>query len=347
MENNYENSETTFEIKEGQILDADQLKEMKYHYKTLKKAYKRENRKSAWPLVIIILLLVLGLGASISLLMQKMEREKSELKEESQIIPVTESSVSRGDLFTTYRGNGDVSAASTIDVYPDTPSGKVVSIEVELGDYVQKNQVLLWIDPSRPGQTYARSPVKAPVSGTVTQLSTSVGAMVSMQLPIATLGDLRNLEVIAHIPEKYVSNVRLGQETRISLISWDDEYLKGKISEISPVVDPASRTLRVKVELEDTDPRVKAGMFVRFSMVTETFDDVLILPSEAVVERFEDQFVYIIEGDHVIKREIRSGLSVNGLSRIDEGLEEGDVVVIKGNNLLEDGSQIKIVEEME
>lgn len=340
-------NETTFEIKEGQLLDGDQLKEMKYHYKVLKKAHKKANRKAAWPLTILIVLLLAAIGAAGFALMQKMEREQSEKKEEVQIIPVTRGEVSRGTLYTTYRGNGDVSAASSIDVYPDTPSGKVVSIAVELGDYVQKDQILLWIDPSRPGQTYARSPVKAPVSGTVTQLNTSVGAMVSMQLPIATLGDLRNLEVIAHIPEKYVSNVKLGQETRISLISWNDEYLTGKISEISPVVDPTSRTLRVKVDLQDTDSRVKAGMFVRFSMVTETFENVLILPSNAVVERFDDQFVYIIDGDKAVKRNILSGLSVNGLSRIDEGLEEGDVVVVKGNNLLEDGSLIKIVEEME
>jgi len=347
MDTNSNNSETTFEIKEGQLLNGDQLKEMKYHYKVLKKAHRKANRKSAWPLTLLIIFLLIAIGGAGYALNQKMAKEKSDSKEEVQVIPVTQSVVSRSTIYTTYKGNGDVTAASSIDVYPDTPSGKVVSITVELGDYVEKDQILLWIDPSRPGQTYARSPVKAPVSGTVTKLNTSVGAMVSMQLPIVTLGDLRNLEVVAHIPEKYVSNVSLGQETRISLISWDDEYLTGKISEISPVVDPTSRTLRVKVDLQETDSRVRAGMFVRFSMVTETFENVLTLPSSAVVERFDDQFVYVIDGDKVVKRNILSGLSVNGISRIDEGLEEGEVVVVKGNNLLEDGSLIKIVEEME
>jgi len=327
-------------------LNADTLKEMKYHYKAQKKAWKKANRKAAWPLRILLFLVVLAIGYTGYKLYEKQNSEDT-VESNQQVIPVTVTDVSRRTLVTTYKGNGDIVASSSIDVYPDTASGKVTRIDVELGDYVRKDQVLLLVDPSRPGQTYAQSPVKAPVSGTITSLTTSVGSMVSAQMPIATIGDLSNLEMVAHIPEKYVSNVSLGQETRISLISWEDEYITGRISEISPVVDPNSRTMQVKVNIAQKDSRIRAGMFVRFNMVTEEFPNVLTLPTEAVIERFDKQYVYLVDGDSAKRVEIVSGLSVDGFFRIDEGLNGDEQVVVKGNSLLEDGTQIKIIEETE
>lgn len=332
----------------GNPLNSDSLKNMKYHYKMSKKAWKKANRRAAWPLRIILTLMVLAIAFTGYKLYEK--QQGAEVVEENlQSIPVTITQVELTDMMTTYKGNGDVSPSSTVDVYPDTPSGKVTRINVELGDQVVKDQILMWIDPSRPGQTYAQSPVKAPVSGTITSLSPTVGAMVSAQMPLASIGDLSNLEVITHIPEKYVSSVSLGQEALISLIDWQDEYISGRITEISPVVDSTSRTLKVIISLNQRDVRVKAGMFVRVSMVTERFPQVPALPTEAIIERFDDQFVYVVSEDNsqVERRNIVSTLTIEGISRIEEGLEIGETVVVMGNNLLEDGSSINVIEDVE
>lgn len=329
----------------GVPLNADSMKEMKYHYKQTKKAWRKANRKSAWPLRIIIIVLILSIIGAGLMLMKKQKEDASMVQEDLQVVPVTATTPELRDMVSTYKGNGDVVASSTVDVYPDTSSGKVTRIDVELGDVVRKDQVLLYVDPSRPGQNYAPSPVKAPVGGTVTGLNVEVGSMISMQMPIATIGNLSRLQVVTHIPEKYVTNVKIGQETMVSLISWDGKFITGRISEISPVVDPVSRTMKVVINLPAGENRIKAGMFVRTDMVTERFPNVLTLPAQSVVERFDDQFVYVIDGDRVERRNIRSGLSVNGIARIDEGLESGELVVVKGTNLLEDGSAISIVED--
>ena len=80
---------------------------------------------------------------------------------------------------------GDVVASSSVDVMPDT-SGKISDIRVKVGDSVQRNQILARVDPSRPGMTYETSPIRAPVAGTITSLSVSVGSMVGPSMSIAT-----------------------------------------------------------------------------------------------------------------------------------------------------------------
>jgi membrane fusion protein (multidrug efflux system) len=328
-----------------QDVNHESLKEMKFHYKRLKKDLRKRTRRSAWPLRIIIALIILVMIFTGYKLIEKKKAEANMVQEDLQVIPVTLTTLQQMNLEQLYKGNGDIVASSTIDVYPDTATGKVTRIVTDLGDYVNKGQTILWIDPSRPGQTYAESPVKAPISGTITNMNASVGSQVSAQMPIATVGDLRNLQLETQIPEKYVSSVKLGQNIRISLVSWqEDRWFTGRIVEISPVVDPNSRTLKVTMNILSDDPTIKAGMFARISMVIETFENSMVLPSQAIVERFDEQFVYIIEDDKAIKRPIESSISLNGFSKIDQGVVADDRVVLMGNNLLEDGSSVKILE---
>jgi membrane fusion protein (multidrug efflux system) len=337
----------------NQAPDRETLQDLKEEYQRQRKAWKKANRRAGWPLYLLIGILAAAIAFSGFLLYQKTISGAAVAEEGSLVIPVTGIAVSRAAMVETYKGNGDVAAASSVDVYADTASGKVTDIVAEPGDMVARDDIIMWIDPSRPGQTYAQSPVRSPIAGTVTAVNASVGSLVSAQMPVATVGDLSNLEVVTYIPEKFVTSVRLGQQARISLISWEEgDFLSGRVSEVSPVVDPNSRTLKTVIALDSAAASrrgVRAGMFVKISMVTRTWENVLTLPGSAIIERFDDQFVYIIEEDEndlrVRRRDIVSDLRIDGVARIVSGLEEGDLVVLKGNNLVEDQSAVRIVSE--
>ena len=90
--------------------------------------------------------------------------------------------------------NGDVIPDSSVDLYADN-SGKLSRLYVELGDYVRKGQIIAEVDPSKPGMSYTANPVKAAISGTVTSLPMDIGATVSTQVPLATVGQLQHLQV--------------------------------------------------------------------------------------------------------------------------------------------------------
>ena len=86
---------------------------------------------------------------------------------------------------------GDVVAASSVDVMPDA-SGKISDIRVRVGDYVQRNEIIARVDPSRPGMTYETSPIRAPVAGTVTSMPVSVGSMVAPSMSIAKISSTKD-----------------------------------------------------------------------------------------------------------------------------------------------------------
>ena len=105
------------------------------------------------------------------------------------------------------------------------------------------------VDPSRPGLTYSLSPVKARVSGTITKLPLDIGDAVSPQVSVATIGDLSRLQVVAAIPERFISQIRTGMDARVSLEAWPGESLSLKVNQINPVVEPASRTMEIKMDI--------------------------------------------------------------------------------------------------
>ena len=117
---------------------------------------------------------------------------------------------------------GDVVAASSVDVMPDT-SGKIANIRVRVGDYVEKNQILAYVDPSRPGMTYESSPIRAPVAGTVTAFPVSVGSMVAPSVSIAKISNTKNLEINISVAERFVSRIAVGQPALLTFDSYPGE----------------------------------------------------------------------------------------------------------------------------
>ncbi|MBI9107489.1 MAG: efflux RND transporter periplasmic adaptor subunit [Spirochaetales bacterium] len=237
--------------------------------------------------------------------------------------------------------SGDVEAASSVDVYPNT-TGQLSQLIVETGTWVKKNQVLAKIDPSRPGMNYAESPVEAPISGTVTQINSDPGATVSPQMPLLTIGDISRLVITTQIPERFIYMVENGQTAWITSTAYPGVKYRAKVSSISPVVNPASRTLKIKLSLSEKAP-LKAGMFVGIDLITTTSRDSLTIPEKALLSRDDQSYVYRINNGHAEKVSVTSGIKNNGLVEITSGLSENDILAIEGVTLLSDGSKINII----
>ncbi|MDC7222434.1 MAG: efflux RND transporter periplasmic adaptor subunit [Spirochaetales bacterium] len=252
--------------------------------------------------------------------------------------------VIRQELSSYINLSGDVNAAGSVDVYPDVV-GKVVSLPVSLGDYVTKGTVLTTVDPSMPGMNYAASPVKAPISGTVTAVNVEMGQTVSQQFPVVTIGDLSQLEIITNIPERFIYQVELGQRGIISSSAAGGNSFDAKVSEIAPVVNQSSRTMETRLIMEG-DNQIKAGMFVTIKLITSTSANALTIPEEALIIRNDTQFVYLVAGEAVKKTPVETGKKSNGLVEILSGLDEGDEVVTEGKTLLSDGVKVRIVNNL-
>ena len=237
---------------------------------------------------------------------------------------------------------GDVVAASSVDVMPDT-SGKIANIRVRVGDYVDKNQILAYVDPSRPGMTYESSPIRAPVAGTVTAFPVSVGSMVAPSVSIAKISNTKNLEINISVAERFVSRIAVGQPALLTFDSYPGEVFTAKVAEVNPVLDTTSRSMGVKLVLDPPDNRIKIGMYCRVKLITESKAGVVAIPREAIVNRSGQESVFVVNGNTVENCPISVGITVDNMVEVVSGLAAGNEVVVSGQTLLDSGSKVNVI----
>lgn len=277
----------------------------------------------------------------------KGKSEKTAKEEETETIyAVNADIVQAGNLDDYLEFGGDVSSVSAVDVYPDA-AGKISRIRVSVGDLVKKDQIIAYVDPSRPGMNYSENPVKAPISGRVTSFPPTIGTMISQSYSIAKISDTDELQIKVNVAERFISRIRENQTAIVSFDAYPGVEFKARVFEVSPVLDTTSRTMLAKLKVEPADSRIKAGMYARVKLITDTIEGAVVIPNDAIVYRDGKPYVFTAKSESaessVNMVSVKEGLSVDNKTEIQEGLKEGDVIIVKGQSLLSDGSKVKIL----
>jgi len=241
--------------------------------------------------------------------------------------------------------NGDVLAAYQVSIYP-TVAGKITEKRFQVGDRVTQGAVVAMVDPSRPGEVYSHSQVVSTISGTVLQSAVNPGDTVSLNTAVMVVGDLSSLIVETYVPERFSISARRGLAAQVLLEALPGEVFSAVVDEVSPVLDPSSRTLRIKLRFTGrADARIKAGMFATVSLVTNTRQDVPVIPRAAMINTYGSWIVFTADERNIAQRkEITLGLESETLVQVLTGLNVGDRVVTAGQNFLTHGEPVRIVE---
>ncbi len=267
--------------------------------------------------------------------------------EEETVFAVNTTTAVKGQLFDYLEINGDIVAQSSVDVYADT-TGKLSKLNVKVGDYVSKNQIIAEVDPSKPGQTFAASPVKTPIGGTVTSIPGDIGAVISTAVPVATVSKVDSLEISTGIAERYISRITSGQQALIEVEAYPDVRFTAYVSEVSPVVDPITRTMAVTLAFNQQNRRIKAGMFAKVKIIVQEKKGTVKIPQECMVIREDSPVVFVVGDDQTVTaRTIVPGIQIDNKLEVLEGIKPGETVVIRGQTLLEDGAKIRVIDTIE
>ena len=254
-------------------------------------------------------------------------------------ITVSAKEMQKETIRSTVKLNGDVTSKTEVTAFPIT-SGKVVQLKKSLGDSVKKGEVIAYVDPSKPGATYAASPVSAPVGGTIIALNISTGDTVNSGTAIATVGSLTDLEIVTYVSEKYSAYLRKGLPAFVSLVSATDEFFPATVDTLSPVVDNQTRTIRIGLKLDEDDKRIKPGMFASIRLVIKQEDDTFVIPKKALKTYNDKDCVFIIEDNTAKRVFVTTGISNDSDIQITSGLNTGDIVITAGS--VTEGSPVKI-----
>lgn len=252
--------------------------------------------------------------------------------------------------------NGNIRAEKSMSVYP-VIQGKIASTPIHLGSSVKKGDVIVYVDPSVPGSKYVLNAVEAPISGTVISIPLKEGTRVNTDTAVAVIGDLSKLQVITYIPERYVSFLSKGLEAELVLEAYPDEKFSARVSEVSPVLDEATRTKEVILNFTSPDSRINAGMFANVKLYLKDYDDVFSVPTACIIEKAGKKYVYVIDAldfsgfkdkkndrtVHLVG--IKTGEEIENRTIIESSkLDSRMRVVVQGYESLQDGSFVNIAE---
>jgi len=165
--------------------------------------------------------------------------------------------------------------------------------------------------------------------------------------PAAVVVQIDRLKVLVDVPEKDVTDTRMGQKVSVVSANVNGSTAVGRNGEIIHVgyqADEMTRTYRAKVRINNSDGYLRPGMIVRVRFVRRIIDDALTVPLYAVIDRDGEKFVFVEEDNTAVKRQVRLGPILNGKVVIFGGIQTGEHLIIKGHQLISDGGLVNIVE---
>ncbi len=189
----------------------------------------------------------------------------------------------------------------------------------------------------------------SPIDGVVVERYFVAGVqfMPGAEAPaIMTVMQLDPLLATINVSERFLGSLEVGMDAEIYVDAHGDEVFQGEIDEVRPTVDPQSRTVRVKVRIDDEEGRLKPGMSGQVVLEMDQLEGVFI-PRRALQQRPDDDqwFVYVVDEENVAhRRPVTVGPRSDQQQLVLEGVEAGELVVVEGRRNISDQSQVRIIE---
>lgn len=187
-----------------------------------------------------------------------------------------------------------------------------------------------------------KTQIRAPYDGMLGLRQVSAGDYLSPGQDLVNLEVLDPLKVDFRIPQKAVSQVRIGQSIELSLDTYPGERFKGEIVALNPRLDEVGRSQAIRAQLGNQDQRLKPGQFVRVSVILAERPNALLIPEEAVMPVGQALFVNLVVDGKVERRQIRIGQRLRGKAEVREGLQGDERIISAGWQKVAPGREVRV-----
>ena len=188
--------------------------------------------------------------------------------------------------------------------------------------------------------------VYAPILGYLTGLvDTTEETIVEANTVIGQVVDYSQVITDLKIPNSQMPNIDLGQEVRVINYAFRDQTFIGAVSVLDPTLDPATRTFRVEVAVDNPGLILRPGMFIKADIVVEQRSDIIVIPKELVLSRQNRSVVFVEEEGRAQQRNIETGLSNDLMVEVIAGLSEGERLITRNFETLRSRTQVRVTGE--
>jgi RND family efflux transporter MFP subunit len=191
--------------------------------------------------------------------------------------------------------------------------------------------------------TLANTIIVSPVNGFVARRAADPGAFVGQNAPIVDVVDISRVRLVANIVEKDLKQIAGGDTATVEVDAFPGEDFEGRIARVSPVLDPATRTASIEIEIPNPGFRLKPGMYARVGITTTQKKDALIVPINALIDLGGRRGVFIAQENNTgTFRPVRVGIEEGMRAEVLDGLTEGELVVTTGAGSVREGERFVV-----
>lgn len=191
-------------------------------------------------------------------------------------------------------------------------------------------------------QQYKEIPVTSPIAGVIAQRWIDVGDMIPAKSKLFEIQSTTKLLADVPVSELDIRKLKMGQTVEIFADACPERNFNGSIQRIYPQVEAKTRNAMVEIRISDPCPNLRAGMFVRVTFTTRILEKVIAIPLHAIIDRPQKKICFIVNEGKATEVTVSTGLESEGWIEIVEGLNEGDVLIVEGQEQLKNGSMVKI-----
>lgn len=188
--------------------------------------------------------------------------------------------------------------------------------------------------------------VQAPFAGRIVHRFVDVGQKVSPDDPLFHVADFDVLLARVHVPAREFKKLKVDQSVKLTLDS-SGKRPKGRVKLVSPIIDPATGTIKVTVEIHEYAADTRPGDFAEVQIVTERREDTLLVPKPAVLSDDGERVVFLAAEGRAVRQVVEVGFTDDDHVEILSGLEDGDPVVVKGQRTLKHDRLLKVLPDPE
>ncbi|HWZ23904.1 MAG TPA: efflux RND transporter periplasmic adaptor subunit [Verrucomicrobiae bacterium] len=188
------------------------------------------------------------------------------------------------------------------------------------------------------------SEIKSPIDGVVTDRPLNLGDLAMANQPLLTVMNISRLIAKGHIPQSEAAQLKVGNPAQLKVPGMDDP-IEGKVTLVSPALDPGSTTIEVWVEAKKANPNLRPGITVQVAMVAKTVKEAVVVPAAAVYKNPEGNGNYVLVAgtdDKAHVKPVQVGIRNGEDAQIASGINAGDPVITSGGYAVPDGTKIKV-----
>ncbi|MDD4570287.1 MAG: efflux RND transporter periplasmic adaptor subunit [Tepidanaerobacteraceae bacterium] len=183
--------------------------------------------------------------------------------------------------------------------------------------------------------------ISSPVTGIISNKLTNDGEVIAAGYPLLTVVNIDTVKVVIDVAEEEINKIKDGQEVDITVGAIGGEKIKGITTIVSPASNP-TRLFQVKISINNEDHTLKPGMFAEVDVEKGIKENVIVLPKDAILLKKHGNVAFVVSDGKAVERMVKLGITNGSKVEIVEGINPGEKVVVKGQNILKEGTSVKL-----